>query len=64
MIKTGIRPHLMALGQGKDLQFIQKLLGHIRSTTTEIYTHVAAHKKSEIRSPIAGLLQNRTGKGE
>jgi hypothetical protein len=31
---------------------------------TEIYTHTTAHKIIEIRSPIAGLLQNRTGKEE
>jgi hypothetical protein len=32
--------------------------------TMEIYTPAAAHKIVEIRSPIAGLLQNRTGKEE
>jgi hypothetical protein len=55
---------LLALGQGKDLRLIQNLLGNSRSTTTEIYTHVEAHKISEIRSPIAGLLGNRTGNEE
>jgi site-specific recombinase XerD len=35
---------------------IQELLGHASSKTTEIYTHVAAHKIVAIRSPIAGLL--------
>jgi integrase/recombinase XerD len=44
------------LEQGEDLRYIQELLGHSRSTITEIYTHVAAHKIVEIRSPIAGLL--------
>jgi integrase/recombinase XerD len=48
------------LEQGEDLRYIQELLGHSRSTTTEIYTHVAANKIVEIRSPIAGLL----GKGQ
>ena len=52
------------LEQGVDLRYIQELLGHSSSKTTEIYTHVAAHKIVEIRSPIAGLLQNRTGKEE
>jgi site-specific recombinase XerD len=52
------------LEQGVDLRYIQELLGHSLSKTTEIYTHVAAHKIVEIRSPIAGLVQNRTGKEE
>jgi site-specific recombinase XerD len=44
------------LEQGVDLRYIQELLGHASSRTTEIYTHVAAHRLIEIRSPIAGLL--------
>jgi site-specific recombinase XerD len=45
------------LEQGVDLRYIQELLGHASSKTTEIYTHVAAHKIVAIRSPIAGLLK-------
>ncbi|HEX3019001.1 MAG TPA: tyrosine-type recombinase/integrase [Chitinispirillaceae bacterium] len=41
--------------QGVDLRYIQVLLGHVSSTTTEIYTHVAAHKIVTIKSPVAGL---------
>jgi site-specific recombinase XerD len=44
------------LEQGTDLRYIQELLGHASSKTTEIYTHVAAHKIMGIRSPIAGLI--------
>lgn len=44
------------LEQGTDLRYIQELLGHASSKTTEIYTHVAAHKIMSIRSPIAGLI--------
>ncbi|MBD3317131.1 MAG: tyrosine-type recombinase/integrase [Chitinivibrionales bacterium] len=44
------------LENGVDLRYIQELLGHSSSKTTEIYTHVAAHAITQIRSPIAGLL--------
>jgi hypothetical protein len=42
---------------------------HERSTcrfskTIAIHTHAAAYKIAEILNPIAGLLQNRTGKEE
>lgn len=45
------------LEQGVDLRYIQELLGHASTKTTEIYTHVAAHKIAIIRSPIASLLK-------
>ena len=32
------------LEEGTDLRYIQKLLGHKKSTTTEIYTHVARER--------------------
>lgn len=44
------------LEQGVNLRYIQELLGHASSKTTEIYTHVAAHNITSIRSPIAALL--------
>ena len=47
------------LEQGIDLRYIQELLGHSSSKTTEIYTHVAVHKIVSIRSPIAGLLKKK-----
>jgi site-specific recombinase XerD len=46
------------LEQGTDLRYIQELLGHASSKTTEIYTHVAMHKIVTIRSPIGGLIKN------
>lgn len=46
------------LEQGIDLRYIQELLGHKSSKTTEIYTHVAANKLLEIRSPVAGMLRS------
>lgn len=45
------------LEQGVNLRYIQTLLGHASSKTTEIYTHVAAHNITGIRSPIASLIE-------
>lgn len=46
------------LESGTDLRYIQELLGHSSSKTTEIYTHVSAKKISEIRSPLDDLQIN------
>jgi integrase/recombinase XerD len=43
------------LESGTDLRYIQELLGHNSSRTTEIYTHVSKKKISEIRSPFDDL---------
>jgi len=52
------------LESGTDLRIIQKIAGHSNIKTTEIYTHVAAHKIIEIRSPIAGLLKTAEGSND
>lgn len=44
------------LENGTDLRFIQALLGHSSSKTTERYTHVAAHKVGKIASPLDRLM--------
>jgi len=44
------------LESGVDLRYIQKLLGHKSSKTTEIYTHVSNRELSKIRSPLDSIL--------
>ena len=43
------------LERGTDLRYIQDLLGHESSKTTEIYTHITKKGKDKIASPLDNL---------
>jgi site-specific recombinase XerD len=43
------------LEKGVDLRYIQELLGHESSKTTEIYTHLTHTGWAKVKSPIEDL---------
>ncbi|MCX6821322.1 MAG: tyrosine-type recombinase/integrase [Candidatus Aenigmarchaeota archaeon] len=43
------------LNAGTDIRFIQKLLGHKRLTSTEIYTHLTTEDLKRIKNPLEYL---------
>ena len=49
------------LESGGDLRYIQEILGHKSSKTTEVYTHVSTKNLSAIRSPLDSILDQKGG---
>lgn len=65
-IKSGINPYATVhtlrhsftthlLEKGVDLRYIQDLLGHESSKTTEIYTHITNKAIGRLKSPLDDL---------
>ena len=61
-IQKNITPHILRhsfathlLENGTDLRYIQVLLGHGSTKTTEVYTHVATNNIKGIQSPFDSL---------
>jgi len=48
------------LESGVDLRYIQEILGHMSSKTTEIYTHVSNKDLGRIRSPLDDIIKGGT----
>lgn len=48
------------LEKGTDLRYIQELLGHGNSKTTEIYTRVSQRSLTNIKSPLDPIIDQRS----
>jgi len=57
MLRHSFARHL--LEKGTDIRYIQKLLGHGSSKTTEIYTHVSKKSLANIKSPLDVVIESQ-----